>query len=439
MTPSPPEPSGLIQAALERQQLRSERVRVTAFIFLLVFLLLVLVLLRTRPGLMSEPVRQQLLPSFAPVAQVIGLFLLYESGVGWWLSRLWRKGRQPPSWFPWLNTLVEVSLPTVTIIISARYMGGLPVIEGVLPFVYFLLLGLTSLSLNWKLCGFAGLVASIGFLIVSIVLLLRLEPAFRGADSALLASLRSPHQYIVKSALLLTGGFLSGFVASQLRRQLLTGLQTMQQLNRTVSLFGRHVSPEVAEHLLQQPGGAAGQERSVCVMFLDIRDFSRFAAGRPPGEVVHYLNTLFSGMIPVIHGHRGIINKFLGDGFMAVFGAPVDDPDRCRNAVAAARSILLKVDEMNASGQITPTRVGIGLHLGVAVTGNVGGGDRMEYTVIGEVVNLAARIEQATKTWQARLLVSGEVMDALGGPAAEDLGPVQLKGHDQPIRLFMLA
>jgi adenylate cyclase len=174
-------------------------------------------------------------------------------------------------------------------------------------------------------------------------------------------------------------------------------------------------------------------------MFLDIREFSRFAAGRPPGEVMHYLNTLFSGMIPVIHEHRGIINKFLGDGFMAVFGAPLDDQDHCRNAVAAARSILLKVEEMNSSRQITPTRVGIGLHLGVAVTGNVGGGDRMEYTVIGEVVNLAARIEQATKTWQAQLLVSGEVMDALGEEAGEDLGLVELKGHDQAIRLFKLA
>lgn len=439
MNPSHPEPSGLIQAALQRQQLRSERVRVTAFILLLAFLLLVLVLLRTRPGLMTEAVRQQLLPSFVPVAQVIGLFLLYESGVGWWLARLWHKDRRPPAWFPWLNILVEVSLPTVAILVSARYMGGLPVVEGVMPFVYFLLLGLTSLSLNWRLCCFAGLVASIGFLIVSVLLLLRLEAVSRGAEPVLLASLRSPHQYLVKSAFLLTGGLIAGFVASQLKRQLMSGLQTMQQLDRTVSLFGQHVSAEVAEHLLHQPGNATGEERSVCVMFLDIRDFSRFAGGRPPGEVMHYLNTLFSGMIPVIHDHRGIINKFLGDGFMAVFGAPLDDPDRCRNAVAAARNLLRQVEELNAARLIPPTRLGIGLHLGVAVTGNVGGSERKEYTVIGEVVNLAARIEQATKTWQAQLLVSGEVMDALGSPAGEDLGLVELKGHDQPVRLFKLA
>jgi adenylate cyclase len=94
---------------------------------------------------------------------------------------------------------------------------------------------------------------------------------------------------------------------------------------------------------------------------------------------------------------------------------------------------------MNAARFIPPTRVGIGLHLGVAVTGNVGGDDRLEYTVIGEVVNLAARIEQVTKTFQAQLLISGEVAQAIGGPSGEDLGLVELKGHAQPLRLFRLA
>lgn len=93
-------PLGPIQTALERQQLRSERVRVTAFIVLLAFLLLVLGLLRTRPGLMAESVRQQLVPSFVPLSQVLGLFLLYEAAVGWWLTRLWQSHRRPPAWFP---------------------------------------------------------------------------------------------------------------------------------------------------------------------------------------------------------------------------------------------------------------------------------------------------------------------------------------------------
>lgn len=435
-----PAPPALIQTALSRQQLGSERVRVAAFTWLLGFLMGAVILLRLVPGLVGESVRHQLSPAFGPIALVVGIFLAYEFSVGRWLDRLWQADRLPPSWFAWLNTLVEVSLPTVAILVSARFMGGLPVVEGVMPFVYFLLLGLTALSLNFRLCCFAGLVASTGFLLASLFLLQRLENAIPpGTEPALLASLRSPHQYVLKGAFLLTGGLIAGFIASQLKRQLRSGLQTMQQLDQTVSLFGRHVSPEVAAHLLEQPIEAGGQERTVCVMFLDIRDFSRYSAGRPPSEVMHYLNALFGAMIPLVHAHRGIINKFLGDGFMAVFGAPLDDPERCRNAVAAARSILLKVEEMNDARLIPPTRIGIGLHLGVAVTGNVGGDDRLEYTVIGDVVNLASRIEQVTKVFHAHLLISGEVAETLDGACGGDLGLVELKGHDQPLRLFKLA
>jgi len=251
--------------------------------------------------------------------------------------------------------------------------------------------------------------------------------------------LASPHQYVVKSALLLAGGLIAGFVASQIRRQLAQALATLQERDRAISIFGQHVSPQVAELLLKQPIDSAGQERNVCVMFLDIRDFSRLANVRAAPEVMDYLNTLFGFMIPVINEHQGIVNKFLGDGFMAVFGAPVDDGDQCRHAVDAAREILRRVDQLNRDGRIPQTRLGIGLHLGRAVTGNVGGSERKEYTVIGDVVNLASRIEQATKQYAACLLVSETVAKSLGGGAGEDMGLVELKGQAQAVRLFKLA
>src|SRR5439155_23989801 len=105
--------------------------------------------------------------------------------------------------------------------------------------------------------------------------------------------------------------------------------------------------------------------------------------------------------------------KFLGDGFMAVFGAPVEDAERCTHAVGASLEILERLDRLNAAGKIRPTRVGIGLHMGEAVTGNVGSADRKEYTIIGDVVNLASRLEQANKKFQARLLNSVEVRRCL--------------------------
>ena len=115
------------------------------------------------------------------------------------------------------------------------------------------------------------------------------------------------------------------------------------------------------------------------------------------------------------------------------------DDSVCRHAVEAARLILHRVDEMNATQTIPPTRLGIGLHLGVALTGNVGGGDRKEYTVIGDAVNLTARIEQATKPFQAQLLVSEQVAHALPDIEAEDLGMVELKGQAKAVRLFKIV
>ncbi len=428
----------LVKASMERQQLRSERQRVLVFTGLLGVLLLVLIVLRTQPDLIHANARRQVLSTFLPVTIVVGSFLVYEACILAWLSFLLRRNRLPPTAFHYLNTFIEVSLPTIALVVGSWFMGGLSMLVGVVPSVYFLFFCLAALNLNFRLCVFAGAVACVEFLLTSLTLLW-LYPSVSLEDSSLQAILRSPHQYILKSGFLLMGGCIAGFVASRLKLQLLSALQTVEERDRAISIFGQHVSPQVAELLLHQPVDSAGQERRVCVMFLDIRDFSRIASERSPAEVMDYLNQLFGFMIPLINEQRGIINKFLGDGFMAVFGAPLDDSDPCRNAVRASQLILEKIREMNDAKKIPPTRIGIGLHLGMAITGNVGGGERKEYTVIGDAVNLAARIEQATKQFQAQLLVSADVATSIGNPSGEDLGWVELKGQAKPVRLFKLA
>ena len=147
-------------------------------------------------------------------------------------------------------------------------------------------------------------------------------------------------------------------------------------------------------------------------------------------------------MIPLVNQNHGVVNKFLGDGFMAVFGAPLDDTDECGNAVRASVDILRRLDDLNRQGGVPATRIGIGLHVGQAATGNVGAAERKEYTIIGDVVNVASRIEQATKTLKAQLLVSEPVAAKVrerSGLEAEDMGMVELKGQPHPLRLFKLA
>jgi adenylate cyclase len=424
---------------MRRESVSSELARVRLLIGLLGLLLAVLAVLRLVPNLINSSLRTQLLAAITPLAVVIALYLAYEGSAYWWLRKLLRAERTPPETFLYANALLEISLPTVALILGAFVVGMLPSLLGAIPFVYFPFIFLTALNLDSCLCLFTGAVAGVEFL--AVCLFITREAAAIPADVQIVNILTSPQQFVIKGLLLVVSGLISGFVAHQLRRQLTRVITTLAERDRAISIFGQHVSTEVAELLLRQPLDLTPQEGNVCVMFLDIRDFSRLANECSPSEVMSYLNILFGYMIPLINEHHGIINKFLGDGFMAVFGAPIQDDKQCHHAVDAAMEILHHVKHLNAEGRIPPTRLGIGLHVGRVITGNVGGMERKEYTIIGDAVNLASRIEQATKQLGGQLLVSQAVATMIAGANcnAEDMGLIELKGQAQSVRLFKLA
>jgi adenylate cyclase len=255
------------------------------------------------------------------------------------------------------------------------------------------------------------------------------------------ASLARPADHLVKAGVLVLSGILAGGASSRLRTWIGKSFAMLEERKRTLDRFGQFVSPAVAAKLLDQKD-LGSEVRHVCVMFLDIRDFTSFSEKRGPEEVVRYLNSLFGFMIDAVNAHNGIINKFLGDGFMAVFGAPLSDGGDCNNAVLTAREIVAGVEALVAKGAIPPTRVGIGLHTGPAVTGVVGTATRGEYTVIGDVVNLASRIESLNKEFGSCLLVSDEVLAAIGGDRPADAvgrGRVKVKGREAPVQIFQLG
>src|SRR4030095_4787541 len=168
---------------------------------------------------------------------------------------------------------------------------------------------------------------------------------------------------------------------------------------------------------------------------------SGLAEKRSPEEVVTYLESLFEFMIEIVNRNHGIINKFLGDGFMAVFGAPLSDGADCANAVRSAQEILARVRDEAEQGRILPTTVGIGLHAGEAVTGSIGSALRREYTVIGDVVNLASRIEKLNKQFGSQLLISALVAPAAASETsgAVSRGTVKVRGREEGIQIFQLA
>lgn len=209
---------------------------------------------------------------------------------------------------------------------------------------------------------------------------------------------------------------------------------------RILEIFGQQVSPSVVERLLTQKMLPSTEIRAVCVMFLDIRGFTTFAEGKRPDEVIAYLNTLWELLVDVVNQHHGIVNKFLGDGFMATFGAPLAEGNNCRNALDAALEIVATIERVVAEGRCPPTRIGIGLHAGEAVAGNVGSATRKEYTIIGDIVNLTSRIEAMNKEFGSTLLCSREVLDGAEAPLppAIPLGTVPIRGHKQPVELLRL-
>jgi adenylate cyclase len=175
-------------------------------------------------------------------------------------------------------------------------------------------------------------------------------------------------------------------------------------------------------------------------MFVDIRSFTAAARQRSPEEVVARLDTAFEVLVEIIDRNGGIVNKFLGDGFLALFGAPLEDPDAGHRAVTAAREILEATARANA-GSDWPLRLGIGVHIGKVVAGNVGSSRRKEYTVIGDTVNFAARLEALNKEYGSQLLVSDDVFAAVreGKVDAVSLGEIVVRGYDQPQVVWRLV
>jgi adenylate cyclase len=313
---------------------------------------------------------------------------------------------------------------------SPAYVLAIPI-----PWFYFLFIILSTLRLSFALCFFTGFVAAAEYAWLAYHYLS--QPQTGPIDP----SLTTPLWQSFRIGALLGAGFLAGLVSLQIRRQFTRALRSVEDRNRVVSMFGQHVSPAVVDQLLNQDVELSGEVREVCVMFLDIQGFTTFAENRRPEEVVEYLNGLFSVMIEIVNRHNGIVNKFLGDGFMAVFGAPISDASASRNAVAAALETIERVQVMSAAGEIAPTFIRIGLHAGEAVTGNVGSHERKEYTIIGDVVNLASRLEQLNKQYGSQLLVSDTVLEHLDShrEQATPHGEVLVKGRERPVQVYQLA
>jgi adenylate cyclase len=368
----------------------------------------------------------------------VGLFLCavagFEFHVLYATEKLLRSGARPSALRRYGYAFVETSLPTLVIVYYATFLGPVQALLMPSSFVYFLFILLSTLRLDFGLSAFTGVVAAIEYASLTLF--------WASVDTTVSEPvLSSLPQHLAKACILLVTGVAAGFVARRLRNSFTRALESHEDRSRILGVFGQHVSPQVVERLVTGEPEARGELRDVCVMFLDIRDFTAFAEKRSPEEVVGYLNTIFDAAVAAVVEHHGIVNKFLGDGFMAVFGAPIAEGNPCANAVEAGLDVLSRVERLQAEGRIAPTRVGLGLHAGPAVVGTIGATQRKEYTVIGDVVNVASRVEALNKDFGSQMLVTEAVWRACGrsdeSPLSRD--PLRVRGREMPVRIFQLA
>jgi class 3 adenylate cyclase len=212
----------------------------------------------------------------------------------------------------------------------------------------------------------------------------------------------------------------------------------LAERERLQGAFGTYVDPALAARLLEQGDDVfTGERREVTVMFVDIRDFTPFAEANTAEDTVARLNALFEIVVPAVVDAGGHVNKFLGDGALAVFGAPNDLADHADAAVSAAVQIHRLVAE-RFGGEL---RIGIGINTGVVIAGTIGGGGKLEFTLIGDAVNVAARVEQLTKTTGDAILLTLQCIDVLAyrPPGLIDRGSHVLKGKSAPVQVFGLG
>jgi adenylate cyclase len=227
-----------------------------------------------------------------------------------------------------------------------------------------------------------------------------------------------------------------GFIAKSFN-EMIDGLEERELIRDT---FGRFVSHEVAEAVLTGRVPLQGERRDVSILFQDIRGFTTLSEQLDPAVLLRLLNQFFTEVVAAVEAQGGVVKQFLGDGVMALFGAPQPYPDHAERAVRAALGIVERLKGLNeslAEQGIRPLEIGVGIHSGAVVAGLIGPDNRIEYGVVGDPVNLAARVEALTREMQATILVSREISAQLG--PAFVLGrtaTMLVKGKSQPVEVF---
>ncbi len=357
----------------------------------------------------------------------IGVFFGYE--IWYQRKRLMYQARKEiePKFYKVLTITVEATIPFICILIQSLHLQLGEAYNNVYLIEHIPFMLLSILYLRFWLCFYASLIAILGRL-----LLLFIISFFTEVDKQLLNESWGLTE-------ILLSGFIMGTIALLLRKMIESALAVASEKSRLHDIFGRFVSKDVADQIVSKDLKIGGDNVNASVLFLDIRNFTHRSSTMTPEDAVTFLNQVFNFTVAEVEKAGGMVNKFLGDGFMAVFGAPLSLPNSCNSAVICAIGIFEKLQLFNVSRLGENVSLGIGINYGPMVAGVMGTNTRKEYTVIGDIVNTASRIESLNKEFGTSLLISQSVYDNLDANLKdqfESMPPTMVKGKDQPISIY---
>jgi adenylate cyclase len=416
---------------LKQEETRSEFQR---SVLLIILFCLILTVALTNFFALRETVIEYYggITAFVAIICFVVSFLFYEGLVLRYLKGKLRRSSATSAEFKFIHTIVEITFPTVMILYMMAELKTLSFLNSPVTLIYFLFIILSILHLDFKVSLFAGALAAIQYVCL-------VYYGFNHIDDAVAYATSPQDPHYTKGAVLIFAGGAAAFVASELKTRIRSTLEFQNKRSQLEMVFGQQVSKEVSKAIMEDNGGIKGSEATV--MFLDIRNFTTYADRHTPNEVIDYQNRFLGPVIDIINQHQGVVFQILGDGVMACFGAPDENVLHADMAFQASLEILKQVTDASEKKLIPATLVGIGLHSGRVVAGNIGNENRKQFSISGSPVIIASRIEQLNKKYGSQLLISEQVYNKIqiGKIAIQYLGEELLRGIATPVKVYRVA
>lgn len=363
----------------------------------------------------------------------LGVFTLYEVVILQIISFLRRTHQRVTEGFRYTHTLIEITFPSLLILYMVDVKDQWIFVDSPVGLIYFFFITLSVLHLDFKLSLITAVLAAIEY--SSIVYF-----GFHFADTGQnVGGVFPENSFYLRGIVLIINGVAGGFVAEELKKRIQTTVDLQRSKNEMEVLFGQQVSREILLTLVEDRGLAKKHEATVLAM--DIRNFTAFAETHTPDEIMDYQNKIFGPVIDFINQHQGVVNQIMGDGMMATFGTPVPSPLHSDMAFEASLKIRNKLAELVRDRVIPETKIGLGLHTGDVITGNIGTENRKQYSISGSAVIIAFRVEQLNKEFGSDLLITDAVKNrvAPGKIQLTSLGLQPMRGFGYAVEVFQVG